>query len=141
MKRIVFALLCLFAAGSAVAQTYACQFIQSAGMDKDPKIGWKVTDFKVDEPFFLTMSEGLIDAKSVTEKPIDMLPNATCSKLGFEQEFIGNSHSCADATKHLTFSEKTLNGGFAETRGAMSSSEAVRADSVVVSRFKCQKVR
>lgn len=140
MKRIVFAMMCLCASGSAAAQTYACQFIQNAGMDKDPKSGWITKSFMVDEPFFLTMTNGMIDTKSIVEKPLNFL-GATCSRLGFEDPFIGNSHWCADFSKYVSFSEKTLNGGFARAMGAMQSSSDKDVDSVMVSRFKCQKVR
>lgn len=140
MKRIVLALVCLFAAGSLAAQTYACQFIMTAGMDKDPKSGWIMKSFEVDEPFFLTLANGLIDTKSIVEKPLNFL-GATCSRLGFEDPFIGNSHWCADFSKYVSFSERNLNGGLAITTGALQSSSDATPDSVAVSRFKCQKVR
>lgn len=140
MKKIALALLFVFATGSAVAQTYACQFIMAAGMHKDPKTGWKITGFGVEEPFFLTLSNGLIDTKSVAEPPLSMPTySTTCMKR--ESPSLGVSHWCADYSDYLTFSEKTLNGGLARTFGAMKSSSAETADAVMVSRFKCQKVR
>jgi hypothetical protein len=140
MKKIALALLCVFATGSAAAQTYACQFIMSAGMLKDPKSGWKVTGFEIDEPFFLTMSNGLIDTKSVVESPLNFSSfAATCNK--YDLVSLTFSHWCADYSKYLSFDEKTLNGGFARTFGAMQSSSSATADSVSVARFKCQKVR
>ena len=140
MKKIAPALLCVFAIGSATAQTYACQFIMSAGMEKDPKSGWKVTGFQKDEPFFLTMSNGLIDTKYMIESPLDFASfAATCNK--HELVDFAVSHWCTDYSKYLSFNEKTLNGGFARTFGAMQSTSSATADSVVVSRFKCQKVR
>ncbi len=139
MKKIAIALLCVFATGSAAAQTYACQFIMTAGMNKDPKSGWTVTDFAIDEPFFLTMLNGLIDTKSVAEQPLNMNEYyAACFKGELS---IGTNHWCADYSKYLSFDEKTLNGGFARTIGATQSSSNATADSVTVARFKCQKVR
>jgi hypothetical protein len=140
MKKIALALLCVFATGSAAAQTYACQFIMSAGMAKDPKSGWKVGEFNVQEPFFLTMSNGLIDKASVAEPPLSMLnPSTTCTKYDISNK--GVVHWCADWSTYLSLSEKTLTGGYAMTNGAMQSSNDTKIDTVAVSRFKCQKVR
>jgi len=138
MKKIAFALLCVFATGTAAAQTYACQFIMVAGMDKDPKTGWTVTGFKPNEPFFLSISNGLIDTKSVAESPLN-LTVSSCNNS--PSVALGVAHWCADYTNYLSFSEKTLNGGYAKTFGAMQSSSDAAADSVSVSRFKCQRVR
>jgi hypothetical protein len=141
MKRIVFSLLCLFAAGSVAAQTYACQFIMAAGMNKNTA-GWRLTEFNVPEPFFLTMLNGLIDTKSVTVKPIGMGSSETkCFKSEFDILDLGRTHWCGDFSDYLSFSEKTLNGGYARTVGGMQSSGDKDADSVAVSRFKCQKVQ
>lgn len=140
MKKIALALLCVFATGSAAAQTYACQFIMEAGMDKDPKTGWITASFKPREPFFLTMSNGFIDTASVIQQPLSWDNSTiTCSKDDFSGMKV--SHWCADYSNYLSFSEKTLNGGYSMTFGAMQSSNDSRADSVTVSRFKCQKVR
>ncbi len=139
MKKIALALLCVFATGSAAAQTYACQFIMVAGMDKEPS-GWIAKTFKVPEPFFLTMSNGLIDTKSAAEKPVSMSAYfTTCFKRDLAGT--GDSHWCADFAQYLSFNEITLHGGIARTMGAIASSDAPAADSVTVSRFKCQKVR
>jgi hypothetical protein len=139
MKKIALALICVFATDSAAAQTYACQFIMSAGMKKDPA-GWKVGEFNVPEPFFLTMSNGLIDKASVAEPPLSM-PNfsTTCTKDDISNK--GVVHWCADWSSYLSLSEKTLTGGYALTNGAMQSSSDTKIDTVAVSRFKCQKVR
>jgi hypothetical protein len=140
MKKIALALLCVFATGSAAAQTYACQFIMQAGMDKDPKTGWKTAPFKVREPFFLTMSNGFIDTASVIQPSLSMANfSITCSK--HDHSSMGVSHWCADYANYLSFSEKTLNGGYSRTFGAMQSSNDSDVDTVTVSRFKCQKVR
>ena len=141
MKKIALALLCVFATGSAAAQTYACQFIMSAGMNKTPKSDWKVAEFNVPEPFFLTMSNGLIDKNSLKGPPTSMHPSDTrCSKSEFDNPNIGLNHWCSSDTTYLSFSEKTLNGGFTNTMGAMQSSRDNEVDSVTVARFKCQKV-
>jgi hypothetical protein len=140
MKKITLALLCVFATGSAAAQTFACQFIMEAGMHKDPKSGWITKSFKVDDPFFLTMSNGLITTKSLTEPPLSFADfAATCNK--YDLVGLGLSHWCTDYSNFISFSEKTLNGGLAKTTGAMQSSSDTNVDSVTVSRFKCQKVR
>jgi hypothetical protein len=142
MKKIALALLFVFATGSAVAQTYACQFIMAAGMLKSPQTGWKTTEFNVPEPFFLTMSNGLIDKNSLKGPPTGMHPLDTrCSKSEIDIPSIGLNHWCSSDSSYLSFSEKTLNGGFATTFGAMQSSSENQPDSVSVSRFKCQKVR
>lgn len=144
MKRIVFALMCLFASGSAAAQTYACQFIMTAGMDKDPKSGWISAFFKVPEPFFLTMSNGSIDPKSFAEPPVHISQIAnTCMKYDFPggKGLQGVIHWCADQSTYLSFSENTLSGGVAQITGALQPSTDAKVDSVTVSRFKCQKVR
>ena len=140
MKKIALALLCVFATGSAAAQTYACQFIMAAGMNKDPKTGWKVTELQILEPFFLNVTNGLIDTKSVTQPPLKMSTfSTTCNK--YEPSVVGVVHWCADYTDHLSFSQKTLSGGFAQTMGALQSASDANVDSVTVSRFKCQQVR
>jgi hypothetical protein len=140
MKKIALALLFVFATGSAVAQTYACQFIMTAGMKKDQKSGWKVTNFQVDEPFFLTMSNGLIDTNSVTKPPLKLSTfSVSCNK--YAVSVVGVVHWCADYSDYLSFNENTLNGGFATTMGAMQPSNDTDVDSVSIARFKCQKVR
>jgi hypothetical protein len=140
MKKIALALFCIFATGSAAAQTYACQFIMSAGMKKESKTSWRTTSFEVSEPFFLSMSNGSIDTKSMTEAPIGMSPfSVTCMKR--KSPTLGMTHWCADYSDYLSFNENTLNGGLAKTFGAMESSTAESSDSVMVSRFKCQKLR
>jgi len=142
MKKIALALLCVFATGSAAAQTYACQFIMTAGMDKDPKSGWRATEFKVREPFFLTMSGGVIDTKSLIDPATKMHPSVTkCFKTDYDDTYIGFSHWCASDTNYLSFSEKTLNGGLAKTLGALQASSDPDVDTVTIARFKCQKVR
>ena len=140
MKKIALALLCVFATGSTAAQTYACQFIMEAGMIKDPKGSWRTTSFKLNEPFFLTMSNGLIDKTSLDEPPINMYSRAI-SCLKYELAGMGIVHWCADYANYLSLSEKTLNGGLAKTYGALQSPIEDPQDSVTVSRFKCQKVR
>ena len=139
MKKIALALICVFVTGSAAAQTYACQFIMDAGMIKESD-RWQVTSFKISEPFFLTIVDGLIDKKPLANKPTDMTLDAVCMRDSFDSKAIGRSHWCADNMSYLSFSEKTLNGGFARTFGAMQSSSSP-ADSVSISRFKCQQVR
>lgn len=140
MKKIALALIFVFATGSAIAQTYTCQFIMSAGMDKDPKKGWAVKTFKLREPFFLNISNGLIDTKSLTEPPSFLLSfSAACMKQS--SPALGVSHWCADYSSYLSFSEKTLNGASARTFGALDSTSVEDPDSVTISRFKCQKVR
>jgi hypothetical protein len=140
MKQIALALLFVFATGPAVAQTYACQFIMSAGMNKTPQTNWRVTSFILEEPFFITMSNDLIDTKSLTQPPLDMASfSVTCMKRN-SPTTLGVTHWCADYSSYLSFSEKTLNGGFAKTFGAMQSSSNDDPDSVLVMRFKCQKV-
>jgi hypothetical protein len=139
MKKIALALLCVFATGSAAAQTYACQFIMQAGMAKD-SAGWKATEFKVDDPFFLTLTDGLIDKKSLAEKPVAQSPYfTTCFKRDLAGT--GDSHWCADFAQYLSFNEITLHGGIAKTMGAILSSDAAATSAVTVARFKCQKVR
>ncbi len=111
-------------------------------MDKDPKRGWIISEFKVREPFFLIMSNGLIDKNSLKGPATGMHPSDTrCLKSEFNNPSIGLNHWCSSDTSYLSFSEKTLNGGFAQTMGAMQSSSDIETDSVTVSRFKCQKVR
>jgi hypothetical protein len=142
MKRIVFFLLSLFIAGSAVAQTYACQFIMTAGMHKESNGAWKVVAFNSPEPFFLKIINGVIDTTSLAEGSIQMfVPETSCSRSEFNLSDKGHTHRCSDSAKYLSFSEKTLNGGFALTTGAMQSTSDKDVDSVAVSRFKCQKIR
>jgi hypothetical protein len=143
MKKIALALLCVFATGTAAAQTYACQFIMSAGMNKTPKSTWKVGEFNVFEPFFLTMSNGSIDPKSfgTGDMQLVMSPlDSKCSKSEYDNPKLGRIQFCADETSHLSFSDKTLNGGLAVMMGALQSTSDTIVDSVSVSRFKCQKV-
>ncbi len=121
MKKLVLALVCVFLTGSAVAQTYACQFIMAAGMIKDPKGGWRTTEFNVPEPFFLAMSGGLIDSISLVQAPIIIEADSKCSISDFDSPKLGRSHWCSDKSNYLSFSEKTLNGGLAQTMGAMQT--------------------
>ena len=141
MKKIAFALLCVFATGSAAAQTYACQSIMTSGMAKK-SAGWKATEFDVAEPFFLTISNSLIDAKSLAEQPSLLMDITTkCFRGDRNSPLVGLTHWCADSSAYLSFSEKNLTGALAYTYGAMTPSNNATADSVAVTRFKCQKVR
>lgn len=138
MKKIALALLCVFATGSVAAQTYACQFIMQTGMDKEPA-GWKTQTFNLPEPFFLTMSNGSIESESLAKPPLKMVSiPRMCNKF---DSVSGVLHWCADWASYLSFSEKTLSGGFANTFGAMQSPNDTEIDSVTVARYKCQKVR
>jgi hypothetical protein len=144
MKKIALALLCVFATGSATAQTYACQFIMSAGMGKEQS-GWKVAEFPpYPSIFFLKMGNGVIDTNSLTESPLSMPASHTsCTKTANSQSEAvkgdDNFHWCAYYAGYLSFYEKTLNGGFARTYGAMQSTNDNQVDRVLVQRFKCQK--
>lgn len=132
----------LLVTAPATAQnaTYACQFIQSAGMNKEPA-GWKIALFNSPEPFFLRILNGRIDKKNLQAPPLGLrLEDTSCFKSDFNNPIVGQNHWCASDIRHLSFSEKTLNGGLAATFGAIQPSTDTNVDSVVVSRFKCQKV-
>jgi hypothetical protein len=120
--------------------TYACQYIMQSGMHRVQEV-WKTTNFLLPEPFFFTISDGLIDKKSLENSPVRISSlSGSCSKTKHDDPLIGRSHWCSDNTNYLSFSEKTLAGGLAKTMGAMQSASDPIVDSVTVSRFKCQKV-
>ena len=134
------AALLVTAPATAQKATYACQFIQSAGMHKEPA-GWKTTNFSLPEPFFFTMLDGLIDKKSLEKQPVLLSSvDAICSKAKYDNPLTGRTHWCAGSTNFFSFSEETLNGGLSKTMGALQSASDRIVDSVAVSRFKCQKV-
>ena len=62
MKRIVLGCWLLLATSGSIAQTFACQYLDSAGLNWK-RGSWEITRFKLREPFFLTLKK---DAQELT---------------------------------------------------------------------------
>ena len=143
MKKLVIAILFVFSMRSVFAQTntYACQFIQAAGMIKKNQQDWVVSEFAIPEPFFLKTFGGVIDTKSVENLFLVGVDKCSSTTSADFWSIAGIYHQCMSSTSGLfSFSESTLYGSVANTYGAMLANK-LRPDTVTVSRFKCQLVR
>lgn len=134
MARILFASLLLLVFGSSLAQTFACQFIASSGLNWNSG-RWESTSFHTHEPFFfgITAENGITSFKG--NYSLERLP-LTCDKKARELK----THSCSTASgTFIYFSESTQRGGIATLFGS-SLLEKDERDSLSVQPFVCQKL-
>ncbi len=123
----------LLVTGSTVAQTFACQYVASAGLDWENG-SWVTRTFHVGKPFFLNLT---LDGKNIEEKSIkNLIQSATCSVQNEALGFI----SCASITgAFLYFNPSIFRGAVTRTLGA-ALGDVGDKDSVSVAPFICQKM-
>ena len=114
-------------AAPAMAETYACQYIDANGFYFEGG-RWKPTLFNVNDPFFLKIEDQKIVAQSI--KIIGA--NGTCTD-------IGERHACMNTTgTSLYFNDATQNGGFSHLFGAGEDDND--SDTVDVELFVCETI-
>lgn len=129
MIRVFFTCWLFLITGSSVAQTYACQFVASAGLNWE-KGSWVTSTFKKRSPFFIGLNR---DGKTIDEKTIaNLVIASTCTA----EENI----SCTGLLgQFLYFSPLTLKGAYVTTLGSVIHDDRQK-DSLSISPFICQKM-
>jgi hypothetical protein len=129
MKRIVLGCWLLLATSGSIAQTFACQYVASAGL-KWENGAWVTKTFTEGSPFFIGMSE---DGDTINKKTIGNLvisPTCTTGKLiscyGLGGDF-------------LYFAPEALKGAHAITLGSIIHDSRAK-DTLSISPFICQRM-
>lgn len=138
MTKFLLTLWLLLVTGISVAQTFACQFVASAGLHWESS-SWKTKTFLEEPPFFLQiMPNGDLSRESAHAV---VGPAYTCitgsnkriTCMAAKQGFFGNG-------KTLIFDPDTTSGGVSYLIGSTESNSADRKDTLIVSPFICQKM-
>lgn len=112
--------------------TYACQYIESAGLDWE-KGAWNTTSFKSGKPFFLTAVNGSLTLESVG-KVIQTTDSVFCHPKN-----VFKNQTCADVLGgSLIFNHKNELGGVAQLYGSVN--ESPPKDTMSVAAFTCTKM-
>ncbi len=139
MKRIVLGCWLLLATSVSAAQTFACQYLDSAGLDWK-RGSWEVTRFKLREPFFLTLKK---DAQELTfESTANLLGGVhTCiTDVAKVVTCMGVERGYQSVGSFLLFDPNNMKGGMSFLTGSTANEERFK-DSLIVTPFKCQKVK
>ena len=112
--------------------TYACQYIESGGLDwKGQK--WQSTRFHLRPPFFLKATSSKLDADSISKIIGEAF--VICHEMQ-----LAEIHSCSGFLGgSLIFDFKTLRGGVSQIAGATQSDDEDK-DSLAVKPFTCTKM-
>ena len=115
--------------------TYACQYLESAGLGwKNGR--WTVTKFNVGAPFFLKASNSSLDKESVAK----VLKKSRASFVLCHQPDEG-TQSCGDFLGgSLVFDFNTLNGGVSKIFGSSLPTNDNDKDTLSVQPFTCTKM-
>jgi hypothetical protein len=120
--------------GSAMAQTFACQYTTSAGL-KWENGRWRNVIFVNPPPFFLKIEGDRLTADSVAKAISGLNFEIRC-----ERDRFNNTFSCFDQSGgFLYFSPQRSAGGVSQMLGASSERSDYR-DSVSVAAFTCQQM-
>jgi hypothetical protein len=120
----------------AIAQTFACQYIDAAGLHWEAG-RWKSTRFNVGKPFFLKMDGANLDHKVVAD--FFESPGASSQEVRCTKRRSGGEHSCLDGFgSFMYFDDRTGTGGRADLNGAVDSTG--NRDTLSVAPFTCQKM-
>lgn len=138
MARVLLACVLWVVMGSSIAQTFACQYVASAGLHWTNG-SWEIARFKVDEPFFLKMA---LDGKNLDADSIFKIVGtvSTCVTntrnqimcMGAKEGFVGTRVS-------LVFDPQAMRGGKSELLGSLNAE--MNKDSMSVNQFVCQKIK
>ena len=133
MTRILLASVLFLETVACEAQTFACQYSASGGLDW--RSGqWESTQFKTSEPFFLTIApdKGITSFKG--DSIMERLP-LNCDKKARELKI----HSCSSgAGAFVYFWEATQRGAISKLFGSVMEKD--ERDSLSVQPFICQKI-
>lgn len=129
MTNVLVGFFLLIATTTSLAQTFACQFVASAGLNWE-KGSWVTSTFKKRSPFFIGLNR---DGKTIDEKTIaNLVIASTCTA----EENI----SCTGLLgQFLYFSPLTLKGAYVTTLGSVIHDDRQK-DSLSISPFICQKM-
>ena len=122
--------------GAAMGQTFACQYIESGGLNWENG-RWRSTLFILPPPFFLRMNGSKLDNKVVA----DLLGSrgASAELVDCANNTYLQTHSCMDGFgTFLVFDERTGQGGRANLTG--STRTQAKRDATSVAHFICQKM-
>ena len=138
-KKIVTRILFLAALISApvMAQnvTYACQYIESGGLNWENK-RWKSVSFKLERPFFLSASNSSLTVESVSKvfSNEQMIPS-------FCHVTFTNTQTCSDPVgRALIFDFTSMNGAISRIFGGSMPDNNSKKDSLMVQAFTCTKM-
>ena len=126
-----------------LAQTYACQYIKSAGL-KWSKGFWEPTEFKSDLPFFLQVKGGSLTADSAAKALRTELRDVVCNPpaSGGGKDLAWTFHACSSTFgESLIFDHETQNGGISRIHGSAQATGDQRKDTLSVASFTCQKIQ
>lgn len=134
MKKLLLTLVCtaVFSSPTIAQQiTYACQYVESAGLKWD-KGNWISARFMLSRPFFLFSVDGGLVQESVSK--------AIGTQLGFFcNNVYRNVQTCSTLFGHsVVFNHVTYIGGVARLFGATHTSH--KRDSLSISTFTCTKM-
>lgn len=130
MTRILFACLLLIATASSLAQTFACQYIESGGLIWESG-AWVASRFKISEPFFFTIKADVGITSFKGDALIEMVPPTCYQKAG--------KHWCSNPVGlFLYFWESTQRGAISRSFGAVQNGD--KRDGLAISPFICTKM-
>jgi len=117
-----------------IFDTYMCRRNSEIGyIFKNGK--WTVTNFKIENPFFLNInSDRIIDHESFSVLGITSSPEKCTKPYNTTSPEI---HQCSGIMSIFSFNDQTLEGAFSMIAGA---SQSGNRDTVSTGIFKCQKV-
>lgn len=118
----------------AQSSSFACQFVESAGLSWDNK-KWDLKKFNKGGSFFLSSTNSTLDLQSVSKVLNVSQANVVC-----HAPFAG-TQACADALGGgLIFNFKNMNGGISQLLGASMSDREALKDDVRVMTFTCTQM-
>lgn len=133
IARVLLACLLWALSGSSVAQTFACQYVASGGLDWRSG-NWEAVPFKTREPFFFTIKPGKGITSFKGDFGLERLP-LICDAQASELKI----HSCSSAAgTFVYFWEATQRGAISSLFGSVSEKD--ERDSLSVMPFICQKM-
>jgi len=123
---------------SAGAQTYACQFTDSAGFTDTGS--WKISRFNLEKPFFLKFENGNTTAESAGIVLLSSGTQTECkADIATAPNFLRIS-TCSTIGAVLIWSPDSGNGSLARLYGGFQRSTDKVKDTVTVALFSCQRM-
>ena len=130
--RIAAGLCAALVAGTASADTLACQYTRSTGFIFQNG-NWVTTNFNLEKPFFLKINGDHLDSAS-TQKVLG-LGTSICSYTDFGPQ------GCTDSGgDYIYFNERTLRGAVSMVAGSGEPDSDLTRDTVGVSMFICERI-
>ena len=138
MSRVLLACLLWVLSGSSVAQTFACQYVETVGLDYESG-AWRLKRFIPEAPFFINLSR---DGKRIErDSAMNLLGVAhTCVSDNTQKiSCMGTEQGYGDTGQYLIFDPRALRGGVAKLLVSIQAPGS-RMDSLAISPFVCQKM-